>query len=83
MPRIGDLLPIHDTRYDDYSLRKKVRDDVERNAWMMRDAFSTRTSPTTGRHSTDLCRAIDAGDASIGLPPYNGGLFDPEPHAAS
>ena len=24
----------------------------------------------------DLCRAIDAGDASIGLPPYNGGLFD-------
>ena len=26
----------------------------------------------------DLCRAIDAGDASIGLPPYNGGLFDRE-----
>ena len=24
----------------------------------------------------DLCRAIDQGDASIGLPPYNGGLFD-------
>ncbi len=26
----------------------------------------------------DLCRAIDKGDGSIGLPPYNGGLFDPE-----
>lgn len=24
----------------------------------------------------DLCRIIDEGDASIGLPPYNGGLFD-------
>ena len=24
----------------------------------------------------DLCRAIDQGDTSIGLPPYNGGLFD-------
>ena len=26
----------------------------------------------------NLCRAIDEGDASIGLPPYNGGLFDRE-----
>jgi len=25
-----------------------------------------------------LCRAIDGGDASIGLPPYNGGLFNRE-----
>ncbi len=24
----------------------------------------------------NLCRSIDQGDASIGLPPYNGGLFD-------
>ena len=26
----------------------------------------------------DLCRAINTGDRSIGLPPYNGGLFDPD-----
>ena len=26
----------------------------------------------------DLCRAINAGDRAIGLPPYNGGLFDPD-----
>ena len=26
----------------------------------------------------DLCRAINQGDPSIGLPPYNGGLFDGE-----
>ena len=26
----------------------------------------------------DLCRAIDQGDVAIGLPPYNGGLFDRE-----
>jgi len=29
----------------------------------------------------DLFMAIDQGDASIGLPPYNGGLFDQERHA--
>jgi len=30
---------------------------------------------------SDLFMAIDQGDASIGLPPYNGGLFDQERHA--
>ena len=29
-----------------------------------------------GQPIADLCHAIDEGDVSIGLPPYNGGLFD-------
>ncbi|WP_158801081.1 Eco57I restriction-modification methylase domain-containing protein [Acidisoma sp. L85] len=69
-----DLLPVRDSRYDDYGLRERVRGDVgkrkDRN-----DSFST----TAARYWTaidDLCRAIDDGDASIGLPPYNGGLFN-------
>ncbi len=70
------LLPIHDTRYDDYSLRKKVRDDVG-----IRmdddDAFSENFTNYWSAFD-NLCRAIDGGDASIGLPPYNGGLFDRE-----
>ncbi len=71
-----DLLPVRDVRYDDYALRQGVREDIGRRK-DVRDAFST----TVARYwySFDgLCRAIDGGDVSIGLPPYNGGLFDRE-----
>ena len=69
-----DLLPVRDHRYDDYGLRDKVRGDVGRR----KDGHDT-FSATASRYWAvvdDLCRAIDRGDASIGLPPYNGGLFD-------
>ena len=68
-----DLLPVRDAAYDDYSLRR-VRDDVGRRK-EQGDVFSN----TVARYWSairDLCRIIDEGDASIGLPPYNGGLFD-------
>ncbi|RMH11342.1 MAG: restriction endonuclease, partial [Gemmatimonadetes bacterium] len=71
-----NLLPVRDSRYDDYALREKVRGDVGRRK-DQNDTFSA----TAARYWSvidDLCRAIDRGDASIGLPPYNGGLFDPE-----
>ena len=71
-----DLLPVRDERYDDYGLREKVRGDVgsrkDRN-----DVFSA-TAARYWSAIDDLCRAIDLGDAAIGLPPYNGGLFDRE-----
>ena len=69
-----DLLPVRDSRYDDYALRDGVRGDVGRR----KDANDT-FSATAARYWSaidDLCRAIDQGDASIGLPPYDGGLFD-------
>jgi hypothetical protein len=71
-----DLLPVKDKRYDDYSLRNKVRSDVQRR----KDAGDTFSQTAARYWSTieDLCRAIDKGDASIGIPPYNGGLFDAE-----
>lgn len=71
-----NLLPVRDTRYDDYGLRDKVRGDVGARKDRA-DTFST----TQGRYWAaiqDLSRAINLGDASIGLPPYNGGLFDPD-----
>ena len=71
-----NLLPIHDSRYDDYALRKRVRDDVKFRK-DQKNTFSTKASqywPVID----DLCRIIASGDASIGLPPYNGGLFDRE-----
>ncbi|PIW28291.1 MAG: restriction endonuclease [Rhodospirillales bacterium CG15_BIG_FIL_POST_REV_8_21_14_020_66_15] len=70
------LLPIRDARYDDYGLRDRVRGDV--GARKDRgDVFSDKAARYWSAVD-DLCRAIDAGDESIGLPPYNGGLFDRE-----
>ena len=70
------LLPVNDVRYDDYGLRKRVRDDIARRM-ADEDTFSARAANYWNR-LTDLFRIIDEGDASIGLPPYNGGLFAPE-----
>ena len=68
-----DLLPVNDDRYDDYGLRKSVRDDIDKRM-AAGDVFSGFASRYYDHIST-LCRQIDRGDASIGLPPYNGGLF--------
>ncbi len=70
------LLPVHDERYDDYSLRARVRDDVGQRK-DLDDVFSA-TATRYWSAVDDLATAIDQGDASIGLPPYNGGLFDRE-----
>ena len=68
-----DLLPVRDPRFDDYSLRK-VRGDVGRRK-SQNDTFSA-SATLYWSIIGNLCRSIDQGDASIGLPPYNGGLFD-------
>ncbi len=70
-----DLLPVNDSRYDDYGLRKSVRDDIAQRM-AAGDAFSDFATSYYDHIST-LCRQIDKGDPSIGLPPYNGGLFAP------
>ena len=70
------LLPVNDSRYDDYGLRKRVRDDI-RDRTRKQDAFSAVVTHYYD-HLTNLCRIIDGGDESIGLPPYNGGLFSEE-----
>ena len=69
-----DLLPVRDRRYDDYALRDRVRGDIGYRL-DQGDVFS-ETAARYWSAVDDLCRAIDQGDVSIGLPPYNGGLFD-------
>jgi len=71
-----DLLPVKDTRYDDYGLRDNVRLAVGKRK-DDNDVFSDTASRYWGAMS-DLFIAIDQGDSSIGLPPYNGGLFNQE-----
>ncbi|MCY3956238.1 MAG: Eco57I restriction-modification methylase domain-containing protein [Nitrospira sp.] len=70
------LLPVNDSRYDDYGLRKRVRDDIA-HRMADGDIFSTRATSYYD-HLMTLFRLIDKGDPSIGLPPYNGGLFAAE-----
>lgn len=69
-----NLLPVTDPRYDDYGLRDRVRLDVRRRKDAA-DTFSTSAARYWGVID-DLTRIIDGGDPSIGLPPYNGGLFN-------
>ncbi|MCA3698905.1 MAG: restriction endonuclease, partial [Brevundimonas sp.] len=67
-----DLLPVSDDRYDDYALRPlriEIGDRVSNG-----DTFSG-TAAKVWSHVSDLSRIIDKGDASVGIPPYNGGLF--------
>lgn len=68
-----NLLPVRDGRYDDYSLRKIRVDIAER-----RDANDTlsNTASRYWQHLGDLFRIVSQGDPSIGMPAYNGGLFE-------
>ena len=68
-----DLLPVNDSSYENYGLRKQVREDIA-NKMADGSVFSTQ-APNYYNHFTTLCRIIDRGDPSIGMPPYNGGLF--------
>jgi hypothetical protein len=68
-----NLLPVRDARYAPYSvrrLREEVRDKVD---------AGTRFSSTIGRVWLSLqgvFTLIDKGDDGVGMPAYNGGLFD-------
>lgn len=69
------LLPVKDRRFDDYALRG-ARLDVGRRK-DEGDAFST-IADSIWRRFASLAKMIDKGDPSVGLPPYNGGLFSGE-----
>jgi hypothetical protein len=66
------LLPVKDPRFDDYALRG-ARLDVGRRK-DEGDTFSSVARHIWARFSS-LSEMIDKGDPSVGLPPYNGGLF--------
>ena len=70
------LLPVNDRRYEDYGLRKPVRQDIASRT-DQGAAFSASATHYYD-HLMMLCGLIDRGDPSIGLPPYNGGLFAAE-----
>ena len=67
------LLPVNDALYADYGLRKRVRDNIARKT-ADRITFSDMATVYYD-HLASLFGQIGHGDRSIGLPPYNGGLF--------
>ena len=69
------LLPMRDDGYANISFRQRVRDDVRRR----KERGLPFSETVCGYYHTlmDLARVIDRGDPAFGLPPYNGGLFDP------
>jgi hypothetical protein len=71
-----DLLPARDSRYGSYGLRP-IRDDIAGRV-RKKDTFFAATIGNYYARLRGLFRAIDQGEPSLGLPPYNGGLFDPE-----
>ncbi len=70
------LLPVNDRRYDSYGARTQLREEIGRRKERA-DVFSG-TATRYWSVLDDLCRAINSGDRAIGVPPYNGGLFDPQ-----
>lgn len=68
-----DLLPRGDKDYDDYGLSFKVRDDIAARLDRS-DVLSDKQ-----KYYFDFClrvfELIDEGDESVGVPPFNGGLF--------
>jgi Eco57I restriction-modification methylase len=68
-----NLLPVRDARYQPYSvrrLRERVRDDIEN-----KKTFSTKLD-NIWRDLQGVFQLIDEGDDAVGMPAYNGGLFD-------
>jgi Eco57I restriction-modification methylase len=68
-----NLLPVRDARYQPYSvrrLRERVRDDIENQK-----TFSTKLD-NIWRDLKGVFQLIDEGDDAVGMPAYNGGLFD-------
>ena len=67
------LLPVRDQRYVDYSLRQ-MRDDIADRR--DHDRVFSSTAGNYWARLINLFAIISDGDDAVGMPAYNGGLFD-------
>jgi len=72
-----DLLPVRSKGYERYSL-SKIRDEIASKI-DNNEPLSESASYYWDRIK-NLFRIISKGDRNLGIPPYNGGLFDPQKH---
>ncbi|HEC85334.1 MAG TPA: restriction endonuclease [Thioploca sp.] len=71
-----NLLPLHDIRYAHYAL-VKIRHEIAQ--FIDNGEGFSATARIYHVKLGALCQAIAQGDTTIGLPPYNGGLFEAHP----
>ncbi|TSD87553.1 restriction endonuclease [Mycobacterium sp. KBS0706] len=69
-----NLLPVRDSRYEGYAMRTGVREHIAKRM-ESKEVFAESLGDYYGRVQR-LFRAIAKGERSLGIPPYNGGLFD-------
>ncbi|NBC33669.1 MAG: restriction endonuclease, partial [Alphaproteobacteria bacterium] len=69
-----NLLPVADPKYDDYGLRRHIRNSVAERL-DTGYVFAERLDNLFA-HVRSLSLGVDQGEPALGLPPYNGGLFD-------
>ena len=72
-----DLLPVRSHEYKNYSL-SKIRDEIAKKI-DNKESLSEIGSFYWDKIK-NLFKIIDNGDKSLKIPPYNGGLFNPEKH---
>nr|WP_277554190.1 N-6 DNA methylase [Halobaculum sp. YSMS11] len=74
--------PARRAEYDEHfsldELRREIHEEV--NSGQTFDEYSTYSTSMWSRLE-DLFRLVDSGEESLGIPPYNGGLFDRDEHA--
>ena len=73
-----NLLPVTNEKYKNYSLLK-IRDDIEKE--IEENKTLSETATTYWDKLKSLFRIINEGDKPLNVPPYNGGLFDPNSHS--
>ena len=71
-----NLLPVQEQRYREYGMRRPLRLHIAER--MDRGDIFSGTAWHYYAHMQGLFRIISQGDESIGVPPYNGGLFSPQ-----
>nr|WP_245781296.1 N-6 DNA methylase [Halopelagius inordinatus] len=71
----------YDQNFSLDELRREILDDIGKHGREadFEDAFSEH-STTMWNRLENLFSLIDSGEESLGIPPYNGGLFDAEEH---
>lgn len=72
------LLPLENPHYrESYSLREIAREITQR---LDQGYQLSRTASSYWQRISVLFEIVNRGDAVLGVPPYNGGLFDPSKH---
>ncbi|NGM71046.1 N-6 DNA methylase [Natronolimnobius sp. AArcel1] len=77
-PEGGDAV----TEYEDNFSLNELRLEIHEEIGEVDDGFDTYSEHSTTMWSRleDLFRLVDEGEESLGIPPYNGGLFNQENH---